>query len=334
MKKRINLVLKIFKSKNYKHLTFIEIVKQVYNILKYNSYFLIEEKIDNNNKNEKVYYIIRRTPPGSGFFSNFHLVLSHMEYAYQKNYQPIIDYKNYSNYIYGKKNNRDFRNYWDDFFNQPTEERLVTIKKQFPYILSQENILSKTDCIVDNTESLEFLNNSELIDKYSTLFKNNIYFKNEVLQYFESIYDNIFSEKLNILGASIRGTDYVNKKYPNHYKQPSLEEFIKKIDSLKYEWKFEHIFLSTEDEKYRTELKQYYGNKLFYLDRQIYNNSSTPFKDSKKDFESYLLYVCEIYLLSRCDFILGAPNGGFSAAIIFNANKFKEKYIFNLGKYS
>lgn len=326
--------MKIFKSENYKYMTFKEIILQAYNIIINNSFYFIEEKIDNNPNKKKIYYVIRRTPPGSGFFSNFHLVLSHLEYAYQNNFQPIIDYENYSNYIYGKKNSRDFRDYWDDYFLKPTNEKLIDIKKQFPYILSQENVLTKSDCKIENTESLEFLNNEELICKYSNLFKNNIYFKDDVLQYFDSIYGDIFSKKSNILGASIRGTDYINKRYPNHYKQPTLEEFKNKIDNLENEWNFEHIFISTEDKEYKRDLEKYYGNKVFYLDRQIYNKSSTPIQDSKKDFESNLLYVCEIYLLSRCDFIIGAPNGGFSAAMIFNANKFKKKYIFNLGKYS
>lgn len=334
MKKRYRLLSKIFISKNYKYITLTEIIKQVYNILRYKNFYYIERKKNSNFNEKTIYYLIRRTPPGSGFFSNFHLTLTHLDYALENGYKPLIDYGNYSNYIYGKKSNKDFRNYWDDYFLQPNNEQFINIKKKFPYILSQENLHTKPGITIQNTESLEFLKNEKLILKYNNLFTENIYFKNNVVQNFESIHADIFGNKKNILGASIRGTDYVDKRYPNHYKQPSLEEFINKIDTLKDKWNVEHIFLSTEDEKYRSELQKYYGKQIFYLDRTIYDQLSIPMHEGKKNYESYLLYVCEIFLLSKCDFLVGAPNGGFSAAVIFNGNKYKKKYIFNLGKYS
>jgi hypothetical protein len=333
MKKRANLILKIFVTKNFNFITIKEFIKQVFNILRYQSFYFIEKKINNKFNENVIYYLIRRTPPGAGFFSNFHLTLAHLDYALQNKYKPIIDYENYSNFIYGKKNTKGFKNYWDDYFIQPNKEKLIDIKKNFPYILSQENILTKPGIRIQNTESYEFLNNEKLINRYSELFTENIYFKKNALEFFESTYRNIFENKKNVLGASIRGTDYVNKRPSHHYIQPTLEEFIFQIDSLKDRWNAEHIFLSTEDEKYRSELEGYYGKQIFYFNRKIYDPSLTPIHEGDNDYESHLFYICEIYLLSRCDFLVGAPNGGFSAAVIFNANKYKKKYIFNLGKY-
>ena len=50
--------------------------------------------------------------------------------------------------------------------------------------------------------------------------------------------------------------------------------------------------------------------QIFYLDRKFYDQLSIPMHEGKKNYESYLLYVCEIFLLSKCDFVVGAPNGG------------------------
>lgn len=334
LKKRIKLINKIFEQNNYKFITYSELIQRCYYILRYGSYLFLEKKNNKKSNNNSIYYLIRRTPPGSGFFSNFHLTLGHLDYALQNGYKPYIDYENYSNFIYGKKSTKNFRNYWDDYFLQPNTKNLTDIKKNFSYINSQENILSRPNNNIHNTESFEFLNDEILIQKYYNLFTENIYFKENVVKYFETMRSSIFGLKTNVLGASIRGTDYVTKKYPNHYIQPSLEEFIDRIDLLLDKWEVDYIFLSTEDEVYRSDLKKYYGSRIFDMDRQLYDRSSTPMMKGNKNYHSYLLYVCEIFLLSQCDFLVGTPNGGFAAAVIFNGNKYKKKYIFDLGKYN
>ena len=68
---------------------------------------------------DKIFYVIRRIPPGEGMFSNIHNIMAHIKYAVNNHWIPLIDMQNYATRydmsvpIMGSKNT------WEHLFEQP-----------------------------------------------------------------------------------------------------------------------------------------------------------------------------------------------------------------------
>ena len=161
---------KLYKLKNVlkfkKSISFKELIIQIYSIIFFNSKHLKEELKSYGNKNtEKTFYIIRRSPPGAGLLSNYLLVLMHVYYAKKMGYEPIVDYKNYSNFYKekGQINNSD--NSWEYYFQQPTNTSLEDVYKSKNVILSSANISRE----LKNKFSISDINEGDLINEVKVI---------------------------------------------------------------------------------------------------------------------------------------------------------------------
>ena len=61
-----------------------------------------EKEIFLNQKNKKIFYVIKKKFNSNGLFSNLVFVLDHLKYA-QKNYVPLIDMENFPLFIMRKQ---------------------------------------------------------------------------------------------------------------------------------------------------------------------------------------------------------------------------------------
>ncbi len=322
-----------------KRITILEFLYQFWSIFRHRRLYFEDTIIQSRSKNldsEKTLYIIRRTPPASGLFSNFHLVLSHVIFATKNNYDFYIDYEKYSNFYLEKDLVNGHSNSWNYYFTQPLKN-LADIKNQYKKVLlssenKTENIYSNFDII--NSQSLEVLTNQEQLEIYKKVFKNNIYFNKETINHLESLKKSVFKDKKNILGISIRGTDYVKNRYPGHYIPPTIKQLCLKVDKYIDVHKPDLIFASTEDTEYLEKLSKKYGKKIIFLKKDRYSLNDIPmYKIKNNKYKNGLDYLSEIWLLSQCDYIIGSPNGGFNASFILKSGNFKNQYIFDLGKY-
>lgn len=66
------------------------------------------------NKRKEIYYVIRRKPPGSGFFSNYLYVLGHIVYGIENHMIPIVDMETYETF-YSSPN---IKSAWYCFFEK------------------------------------------------------------------------------------------------------------------------------------------------------------------------------------------------------------------------
>ena len=323
-----------------KRITFFEFCKQFWSIFRHRQFYFEDsvKKLSNNKLNiQKTLYIIRRTPPASGLFSNFHLVLSHLIYATKNNFDFYIDYENYSNFYLEKELVYGQSNSWNYYFTQPLNN-LVDIKKKYDKVIfSSEskmgNIYSNFGII--NSQSLEVLKNHEQLEIYKEVFNKYIFFNKETVNHLENLKKSVFKNKENILGISIRGTDYVKNRYPGHYIPPTIDQMCSKVDEFIKTYKPDLLFVSTEDIEYLDHLSNKYGKNIIFLEKDRYLANDIPmYKIQKnKKFKNGLDYLSEIWLLSKCNYIIGSPNGGFNAAFIIKNESFKDSYIFDLGKY-
>lgn len=335
---RLNQIRRLKESRKY--ITVNEYFSQVKSIIFTNSRHLKEENKKFGKLNGDItFYVIRRTPPGAGLFSNYLLVLMHLKYAELNSLTPIIDYKNYSNYYSGKSNSTS-ENYWDNYWDQPTEYNLDEVYKSSNVILSSANIsklLEKNYGYYD-LNSKKFLENKRQINDFNGI-SNSIKLRRSVKEKVNNDLKSIFASKQNILGISLRGTDYLNTNLAKgHYKPLNIDEAILLTEKKLVEWKMDYVFVCTEVKEYIELFVERFGEKALFLKRQRFSNSQSEkfitqyrFRRNNDSFETGLEYLREVYLFSKCDSIIGTVSGGFNSAIILNDKKFQNFKIMDKG---
>lgn len=311
----------------------IKIKKILLKILGRKYYFQEEKKSYGKLNKDKIFYVVRRTPPGAGLFSNYTVSLLHILEAENRNLIPVIDYESYYSDYKEEEMINGSNNAWEYYFRQPSSYKLDEVYRSQNVILSGE--LPKNS---SNIWCADFLKNIKEIEKLHKISKK-VDFNSSVKNYLEKKYEEIIPKNKKILGAAIRGREYTEQKPKNHPIQPDLREFIKLIQEKYREWQCDYIFITTEEEKTLEKLKEVFKEKLLYVPRERfkeYNGGNLREQRFERKNDKYLTgleYTTEIYILSKCNSIIAAPASGITAAFIFNGNKYENKYIFDLGYY-
>ena len=97
-------------------------------------------------------------------------------------------------------------------------------------------------------------NNAIYLDFYHTISTKYLPIKKELVIETNKIMKIFFKGSNNVLGILARGTDYIACKPRGHPIPPSLEMLIHDIKSMNSKYKYEYLFLSTEDEIIRKQL--------------------------------------------------------------------------------
>jgi hypothetical protein len=149
----------------------------------------------------------------------------------------------------------------------------------------------------------------------------------------------LFGKKRNILGVHSRGSDYRTYLAKGHNKVPELDDLINKTICLFNDWKMEWVYLSSEESVVIDKFYEIFREKLLVTDSKRINDydpkmgqlSEVDFKREHDNYLKGLECLVDIYLLSECDAIICSKVNGAQAAFEFNGNKYKNKYIFELG---
>ena len=265
----------------------------------------------------------------------------HLYYAEQYGYEPIIDWKNYSNFYKEKYMINNKTNSWEYYFNQPIETPLEEVYKSKNVILSSTNVSSiiESKFLMKDLNQANFINDSEQINKFNDISKK-ISLVEPIKKETEKILDDLFKSRKNILGIVLRGTDYLNNYLSRGHPTPFIaENSLEIVEDYLNEWKMEYIYLSTEVVEYVELYKNHFKDKLILLERDRYhNNQNKKFinlytRDRENDkYLTGLEYLTEVYGLAKCDSIIGTSCASLHSAIILNNNKYLNKKIFNLGR--
>lgn len=290
---------------NNKLLSF-EIIKVYFSNIKKGNY--------PNNKNK--FLIIRINRYFMGLGSIARVVARGMIYAKEKGYIVVVDMKTLETQYhedgeYGKINA------YNKFFEQPGGYDIDDIKDdEYREIVYSLNWYSKKE------------ENQMILPK----MKMELYYK-----YCE------FKEKFNnknVLGVLFRGTDYANLKPYGHSIQPDLNTMIQMVKEKISEWgSFDLIYLCTEVQEACERFENEFGKeKVCYYPQLRYK------LDTKKYLAEIRLGVGEkteqgkdywvaLNCLAACNSIVAGQSAGTKIALIINNNKYKNQYLFELGKY-
>ena len=290
------------------------------------------------NTEERPYYIIGKEYPRSGLFALYIWICAQIIYAKQQGYIPVVDMKHYKNQFF--KDNREYQdNVWEYFFEQPEGIGLDDIPKGAKIIMAG-----------DSVPDIEYLwagllpkskndqKNPKIADKYIKYLK----LKNEIKEYLINNYQQITEGNTNILGILCRGTDYINMKPQDHPIQPTVDEVMAKADELYQTFKYDKIYLATEDAEIYKIFKNKYKDKLLFNKQYMYSNTENKYlyeiTVNQKDHK-YILnrdYFLSMYILSKCKYFIGGLTSG-TVAVYMLSNKFENHdyiYLWDKGVYN
>lgn len=284
-----------------------------------------------NGKN--IYYVIRPHLEDCGLGTTIRCVLSHMKYAYEQGWTPVMDYQNIAN-PYLQPDEVGKKNAWEFYFRPLGGVSLQDIAAKENVILTEENQLP-----VCPTDSLEFYTNPYCVEYWRKLYKKYIILNGETEEYILEQQRTLFgSANIRVLGCIVRGTDYVGLRALNHPIQPTAEEVIEKAAKLLEDGEYEKIFLATEDADILQKFKDAFGTKVVYVEQQRYSDG-TKYLSQQADFATKtsrrkegLQYLTAIYLLGRCTSIIGGRCGITTISYLIS-DGYEYEYLWNIGRY-
>ena len=223
-------------------------------------------------------------------------------------------------------------NSWEKFFFQPFNYDLKNVKKKAKKVTYVECYKGKFGSPYPNI----FYNNIARI-YWHNIAKQYIPIKEEILKEANKKYKFLFKNSNNILGVLIRGTDYIGRKA--HAIQPNPLNVVKDINEMDNKYKYDWIFITTEDDIIREIFIKNYGKKLRYIKPKIninynYNKKELlAFNNKIKGNLSFMkVYLINIIILSKCIDIVTSMTAGSIVAFVLS-NGFRNKKIYNLGYY-
>ncbi len=272
------------------------------------NYFSEESRSFGNLNEDKVFYVIRRRPPGWGFFSNVFFILQGLQYANSKGYIPIVDMENYwIGELSSLKKINGTRNAWCYFFNQVSQYSLEEVYKSKNVVLSNGySILGKDNWLSNRTMILA--TNYDLLKKANNIIVDHINLNNETSRFIESIKTKLKWDRDKILGVFIRGTPYFERIHFPGDTIPSLSDFISEVKNIANKKSLKRLYISTED--YRVYEDLCFALKEFEIINSIRYDSEEKIRDWWKSqkmthvdglvnmgFDKTLIYLTEMYLL-------------------------------------
>ena len=272
----------------------------------------------------KIFYVIRRRPPGWGFFSNIFFVLQGLDYAAKNGYIPIVDMEHYwiGELSSLRKINGTY-NAWCYFFNQVSKYSIEEVYKSKNVILSNgSNILGKDNWLTNR--NIIFATNYDLLKRANSILSKSVSLNTETLKYLHDLKSELNWKSEQTLGVFIRGTPYFQDIHFPDSTIPNLDYFISEVKNLLSRKSLKYMYISTEDYRVYKKLSSEFSN-IEIVPSIRYNslNKIMDWESSQKmshvdglvkmNYEKTLPYLAEIYLLISCaDFI-----GTFSNASAF-----------------
>jgi len=295
---------------------------------------------------DKTFYIIRSVDIKSPFYigaipcllANYFLVISHLKYAKDNGWVPIIDQINYPVYnsVCGEINGT--RNAWEYFWQQPTDCTLEDAYKSRNVILSRRSWLTQWTIDYD----AENYTNKELIGFYHELSKT-IPLNKEISDHVNTAYEDLFKPEDRVLGVSFRFGGYAKESQysaPGHPISPDIEKLIELVSEKFRQWSMSRIFLASDEESSVEKFKAAFGENLSVIPRKrtdptkIYSNKDVdPMYATENLHDTTLSYLTEMEILSKCTGLIGSVSGGLRYAVVRNNCAYEHAEIIDCGRF-
>lgn len=276
------------------------------------------------------FYIITNLP--GGLASQYNSALGYIDRAIRKGYVPIIDLQKTENDCL-RDIEREERNPWNYFFEQPFTSQISPDYTLEEIYKSSSVIHCKPLHMVYQRVNKKNIQKRFLLSQYIKIVEPQYKY---IIELYEEVIKNIEGD---IIGVYYRGTDYKTVggwKPVGHAKVPQIEVFCDSLEKNMKKWKCQSIFFMTEEQEALDYFLQRFPNAR-YVHKHRFSNflygksiaEQVPVNSSR--FQNNLLYLTDIFILSRCQYLVGTVNSGLMMAMNWNNNKYKDFDILSYG---
>lgn len=288
------------------------------------------------NVNNVNYYVIRRRPPGAGFFANVIHVIQGIIRATEISSIPVVDMQRYFTFYSRTYSIGNTKNAWEYFYKPINNLQLDQIPKNSNLILSKgERILGnhwlsdKSQKYILEPNKIKELNS--IVTKYIVLQPWCELVLVEIRKYLDW-------EPTQTLGVFHR-FNYILLRPFNHPIQPSLVELINSVEKRIENTNINRIFVSTDNSELRKIFHKKFGGLIMreFRESEYFKDLLVKFIPNFRLHDSQLVetfgYLFETYLLSETkSAVLGISSGSVMAAIL-NNNQWVNPIILYHGVY-
>ena len=252
------------------------------------------KKFGKKNKN-KLFYVIKiheKNKEGGGLFSNLLFILNHLKFAENLNAIPVIDLENFYNRYNQKQRIFGTRNSWQYYFEPVSNYNLNEVYQS-------QNVL-----VTNGFFSKNMKKNYHLDKNFIRIFKKYIKIKKKFLIAANNFEKKNFLDK-KVLGVHLRGTD--RKTTANHPFPPTIGQMHHLINDAINKYKFNKIFLITDQAKYLKLFQKKYGNLLCFRKETFRSNQSKIFDLKVRNNHRYEIgrdNIEEMLILSKLKYLI------------------------------
>lgn len=285
------------------------------------------------------FFIIRRRPPGWGFFSNYFYVLKGIMHAEQNNFVPVVDMENYwIGELSSLKKINGTHNAWSYFFNQTSEFSLSEVYKSKNVIISDGfGILEKTHWV--NDKNFNFIRQPDKLLILNKIIDEYVTFNEPTRENIKSVKKKIQWDPENTFGLFIRGTSYFNSAA---HLTSDVSDFIIACKQILKNNSLKKIYISTEDFLLYKKLVENFPD--YEVISSIRHDVTKSTKDWVKDqklafdggiqmgYEKTLRYLIEACLMAECSSFIGTPSNASSYIMARRQIGFGESFVFIKGE--
>ena len=264
------------------------------------------------NKNiDKLFYVIKiyeKNKEGGGLFSNLLFILRHLIIAENLKAIPIIDLENFYNRYNEKSAVFGIKNSWLYYFEPVSKYTLSEVYQR-------QNVLITNGFFSENMKK-NYHSDKNLI----RIFKKYIKIKKKFIKsanYYEK--ENFLNKK--VLGVHLRGTD--RKTTTNHPFPPTITQMYQLIDDAMNKYKFNKIFLITDQEKYLKLFQIKYENLLCFRKESFRSNQSKIFDLKVRKNHRYEIgrdNIEEMLILSKLKYLICTTSNLSQASCLISKN--------------
>ena len=278
------------------------------------------------------YYIVRRCLGwgGNGFFSNYLYALTHIAYAKENGWIPVVDMRNYRTLYSENHPVNGSRNDWDHYFLQPVDTHSAYASGRF--ILSDGwNRIPDYHPIQESDSTLDLI--PDRTEKLRRLCSDYTIIRPEIQESFEFWEREHFADR-KVLGVHWRGTDK-RVPPPGHRPTPPLDTMLESIRDICQRKNPDLLFLASDEDGILPSIQKtisipVISAEAYRLDAGDQRGLHTASVRHARKNHRYLLgleVLRDAWLLSRCDSLVHGHSNVVNAALLFRGSPFAERTL-------
>jgi len=306
-----------------------------------------ERKKSYGSKNpDSVYYVIRSIRDRSPFYTgpihnlmaNYFYVLSHLQYAENQGWTPVVDELNYPVYNSQLEMFNGTMNAWEYFWVQPGGISLEEAYRSKYVVLSKQSWFGEWDM----GYKAENYTDKALIAQFHRLSEQ-VPLNQATEHLVQKAVDRFLPKDKKTLGVSVRFGGHAKNCYyhgKGHPIQPEIDTLMESVERSAEEWEAERIFLASDEKSTVHRFQQRFGPRLIVMPRirsskmEQYNEEHpNPMYEKEQIMATSLEYLMEMEILARCYALIGSVTSGLRYAVVRNGGRYEHLHIIQCGLF-